>query len=92
MPEPFHDCPRCPRAGCNGPLCTTLYAGCNAAARARHYNLRLFCPACGDGFDGTDAEYAQALAADRAWEIHEGRDPAPRVGVPVMTIVVRDSP
>lgn len=60
---PWHDCPKCQ---CGGPLVTVADTdGWNHRAKPED---RLVCLGCGEGVVGTDAEVAQATAADAAWD------------------------
>ena len=59
MPDkrPWHDCPDCPK--------------CPNGAVIRVEPLKpnhLMCAACGNDFEGNDAEYAQATKADEAYD------------------------
>lgn len=69
--KPWHDTPRCPevrRDGlpCNGPLVQPSWSG--RADRVSDPAHRLICCACGCSCFGTDAELAQAIAADKAYD------------------------
>lgn len=62
---PEQDCPNCPT--CKEPLGTSLKRN----GVERWYgpaNANLFCPVCGTGWAGTEAEVAQANKAQDAWE------------------------
>lgn len=53
-----------------GPLIPKRAADWNHRASEEH---RLVCCSCGEGQVGTDAEVAQAEAAQQAWEAEEAR-------------------
>lgn len=67
---PWHDCPSCPKCGMN---CSVPAS--QAGTEGRWYGppeATLFCPACGAGWVGDEADVAQAVRAQLAWEQHEG--------------------
>lgn len=90
LPMPWHDCPACPK-------CT---ARVGVTARFAEHDPRaahdLYCPACGHTWTGSEAERAQAVAADTAWREHEDdasgscHEPSPTVNDP--PIVAADLP
>jgi hypothetical protein len=61
------DTPQCPRPGCRGPGVTyCMHTGPIAAPGLR-------CAACGQQWDATPDERAQAERADAAWEAEQRR-------------------
>lgn len=65
---PEYDCPKCP--GCGDALGTPLIR--NEVERwYGPLRANLFCPACGTGWVGTEAEMAPANRAQDAWEAIE---------------------
>jgi hypothetical protein len=61
-----HDCPPCPKG------CGSVGTPSSKTESGRWYGpdaSRLWCPACGAGWYGTDAEFAQAEAAWAAYEM-----------------------
>jgi hypothetical protein len=61
------DCPRCPDEKCGLPMSTPS----SKTERGRWYgpaNARLWCPACGTGWYGTDGDVKRA---EMAWAAYE---------------------
>ena len=69
QPFPWHDCPRCPDERCGAP-CGSLEPY-NPDKWYGPRDATLFCPACGTGWHGTDAELEQALVAETAWNAYQ---------------------
>jgi hypothetical protein len=70
---PWTDCPTCP--ACGGPVGIGIATHGRGADLAWAYpEARLACPACGHAWVGSDADVAQAAAADAAWEIEDARE------------------
>lgn len=68
--RPEHDCPPC--VDCGGRVGIPME--CHRDRHRGGRDARLFCPACGMGWVGTDAEVAQAWKVQAAWERVERRD------------------
>lgn len=66
--DPARDCPPCP--ACKLEVGTPVHRDCGVEHGRWHgpTNATLFCPACGTGWIGTEADLAQAWAAWRAYE------------------------
>lgn len=68
--KPYHDCPTCPYCGSR--------AGVGAAAYGQTDPKTLKCLCCGEYFQGTEDQVAQARRADEAWERRENNERGPR--------------
>ena|ERR1700686_2088139 len=65
--RPWHDAPKTP-CGCGQIGCLEPY---NPSGWYGPADATLFCPACGTGWHGTDAEIVQALISQTWWDAFE---------------------